>query len=154
MRLVPAKAEDAGTLTQIAINAKRRWGYPERWIESWRDALTVQPDFICSHETYTAIVNEQIAGFYALGHKDDRLELLHMWVRPDAMRHGIGRSLFFHALERAKALGFRELEIESDPNAEGFYRRMGARRVGLRIRNVEQKRRELPIMVYEMDRVA
>jgi hypothetical protein len=41
------------------------------------------------------------------------------------MGHGIGRSLFMHPVERAKSLGFQELEIESDPNAEGFYLRMG-----------------------------
>ena len=60
----------------------------------------------------------------------ERMDLLHLWVLPEAMGRGVGRSLFRHALERARILGFRELEIESDPNAEGFYRRIGAHRVG------------------------
>jgi hypothetical protein len=49
-------------------------------------------------------------------------------------------------------LGFRALEIESDPNAEGFYQRLGARRIGSSLREVEQQRRVLPILIYEIDR--
>jgi hypothetical protein len=60
--------------------------------------------------------------------------------------------LFCHAVERTKALGFSKLEIESDPNAEGFYRRVGARRAGVNVQIVERERRELPIMIYEIDR--
>ena len=60
----------------------------------------------------------------------ERMDLLHLWVLPEAMGRGAGRSLFSHAIERTRHLGFRELEIESDPNAEGFYRRIGAHRVG------------------------
>ena len=59
MEIVRARPEDAATLTTIAFAAKRHWGYPERWIESWRDALTVQPDFIITHETYSAVVENR-----------------------------------------------------------------------------------------------
>jgi GNAT superfamily N-acetyltransferase len=71
-------------------------------------------------------------------------------VLPDAMGRGVGRSLFLHALERARELGCRELEIESDPNAEGFYQHMGARRVGLSITKLDGRCRELPVFIYEI----
>ena len=66
------------------------------------------------------------------------------------MGQGVGRALFIHALARSRALGFKNLEIESDPNAEGFYKRMGARRVGASIKEVEGQRRELPVLIYEL----
>ena len=47
--------------------------------------------------------------------------------------------------------GCRKLEIESDPNAEGFYQRLGARRVGVRTKDWDGQRRELPILIYEID---
>ena len=119
-------------------------------MESWRDLLTIKPEFIASYETHAAIVHGRIVGFYALARNESRLDLLHLWVRPDWMGRGVGRSLFHHALERAKALGFRELEIESDPNAEGFYERLGARRVGASIKEMDGQKRELPILIYEM----
>src|SRR5687767_9592789 len=104
MEITPAKPDDAATLTAIAFAAKRHWGYPERWMETWRDDLTVFPAFVDSHETYAAIIDGRTVGFYALGQKSDRLDLLHMWVLPDAMGRGVGRSLFLHAIERTKAL--------------------------------------------------
>ena len=54
----------------------------------------------------------------------------HMWVRPKEIGSGVGRSLFAHLLEQLHAMGATRLRIASDPHAEGFYRRMGARRVG------------------------
>ena len=117
-------------------------------------ALTVQPDFIITHETHSAVVENRTVGFYALGCKGDRLNLQHLWVLPDAMGQGVGRWLFAHAVERVRDLGFGVLEIESDPNADGFYQRMGARRIGTRVTVLEGRRRELPVLVYEVDQAA
>jgi GNAT superfamily N-acetyltransferase len=153
VQILRAKSDDAATLTEIACAAKRHWGYPEQWIESWHDLLTIKPEFIASHETHAAIVDGRTVGFYALRRKDSRLDLLHMWVLPDCMGRGVGRLLFHHALERTKALGFRELEIESDPNAEGFYQQLGARRVGMSITELGGQQRELPILIYEINPV-
>ena len=149
MKIVRAKAEDAATLTEIAFSAKRHWRYPESWIEAWRDTLTVRADFIDARETYAAVIDGRTVGFYALCRAGDRLRLEHLWVSPDAMNQGVGRTLFAHAVERGKALGYRAMEIESDPNAEGFYQRLGARRIGMRIAELEEQRRELPVLVCE-----
>ena len=113
------------------------------------DLLTVQPGFIAKHETYAAKVGGRAVGFYALIRGEARLYMEHMWLLPELMDQGIGRALFAHAVERAKALGFRSFEIEADPNAEGFYQRMGARRIRTRITEVEGERRELPVLVCD-----
>lgn len=144
-----AKPENAATLTDIALAAKRHWGYRERWIEKWRRELTIRPESIATQEIYVAITAGRIIGFYGLNCELDRLRLEHMWVLPEAMNKGIGRALFTHALARASALGFQSLEIEADPNAEGFYLRMGARRVGATLAKLEGEQRELPILVCE-----
>jgi GNAT superfamily N-acetyltransferase len=147
--IIRARPEHAGALTEIAFAAKRHWGYPERWMKNWRDVLTVTSEFIASHKTYAATIAGHMVGFYALQLADGTLHLQHLWVLPDAMGRGIGRALFRHALERARALGFQQLEVESDPNAEGFYERMGARRVGTVVREGERQRRELPILICD-----
>lgn len=151
MQIRAARPEEAATLTSIAFAAKQHWGYPENWMKTWREILTVTPEFIAGHETFSAIVDSRPVGIYALRQKGDRLDLLHLWVLPESMGRGIGRSLFCHALERVKSLGFRVLEIESDPNAEGFYRRLGARRVGTNIYTVDGLQRELPVLIYEVN---
>jgi predicted N-acetyltransferase YhbS len=53
-----------------------------------------------------------------------------MWVDPRWMGAGIGRRLFAHLLRRLRRDGVARLTIASDPHAEGFYRKLGARRVG------------------------
>jgi len=153
MQIVRAKPEDANRLTEIAFAAKRHWGYPEAWIESWREDLTINAEFLRDHETYVAMVDNHLAGFYAFEHTRGKLELSQMWVLPEAMGRGVGRALFRHAVKRARALGFHALEIESDPNAEGFYLRLGARRVGSNFREVEKVRRELPVLIYDFNEV-
>jgi catechol 2,3-dioxygenase-like lactoylglutathione lyase family enzyme len=148
MEILRAKPIDAARLTEIAHAAKRHWGYPEHWIEIWSNLLTIESEFIVSHETCGAVVDNETIGFYALGREGEKLDLLHLWVLPRMMRRGVGRALFVHAVERMKLIGCRRIEIESDPHAEGFYRRMGARLVGTRIRDMGQDHRELPVLVY------
>jgi len=67
------------------------------------------------------------------------------------MGRGIGRALFKHALEQARKLGHRTLKIEADPNAEGFYKRMGARHVGATVTSIENQRRKLPRLLYDLE---
>ena len=55
------------------------------------------------------------------------------------------------ACEVARTLPADRLLIVADPNAEGFYLRMGARRVGEEDSEVVDGRR-LPIMLLDLDR--
>ncbi len=151
MHFKRAQPEDAATLTAIAFAAKRHWGYPEPWIEEWRELLTIRPKFLARHESFAAVIHGRIVGFHALGVRRGQLYLLHLWVRPEAMGQGVGRNLFLHAVGQARGLGFKTLLIESDPNAEGFYLRMGAKRVRLTLGKVAGKPRRLPVLAYELD---
>jgi GNAT superfamily N-acetyltransferase len=53
-----------------------------------------------------------------------------MWVDQPHIGDGVGRALFEHAADTARAHGGSVLMIASDPNAEGFYKRMGAQPAG------------------------
>jgi GNAT superfamily N-acetyltransferase len=140
-----ATPDQAEILTEIAFAAKRHWGYPERWIEIWSPLLTISPEFIEQHETYV-VNDEKPVGFYAISIEKDKANLEHLWLLPDYMGQGIGAMLFQHALERCKELGARILEIESDPNAKGFYECMGARMVREHISNMDGQVRTLPVL--------
>jgi GNAT superfamily N-acetyltransferase len=151
MQITRAKAEDAETLTEIAFAAKRHWGYPERWIQTWREILTMRSEFIAANVAYCAMEDDRAVGFYLLTTESEGLHLDHLWIMPSAMGRGIGRRLFEHAVEQAGALGFSAIRIEADPNAEGFYRRMGAKRVGTNLTEIEGERRKLPLLIYQLE---
>jgi len=141
---------DAEVLTRIAFAAKRYWGYPERWIEGWRESLTITPEFVRDNEVYAAISGGEPFGFYALAGTGCELELEHLWVSPAWIGSGAGRLLFEHAMDRAVSRGANLVEIEADPNAEGFYLRMDARRVGENVYDIEGHRRVLPLLKVEL----
>lgn len=148
MEILRADPADAALLTEIAHAAKRHWGYPERWIESWRAILTMRPQFVAENVTYCAKEDDRIIGFYLLTTESDGMHLDHLWISPGAMGRGVGRALFKHAAEQARNLGHRGFKIEADPNAAGFYERMGAKRIGVNITEIEGRSRELPLLLY------
>ncbi len=150
MDVIRGRPDDAGALTRISFAAKRYWGYPERWISRWEESLTITPDFVRRNEVYAAVVEGEIVGFYALVGEGQRVELEHLWVSPEHIGTGLGRTLFDHAVRRASSLGASSLGIEAEPNAEGFYRRMGARRVGENVYEIEGHRRELPVLILDV----
>jgi len=67
-------------------------------------------------------------------------EAVHLFVEPDCVGQGIGRALWQHALAIAAGLGHRTLTVVADPNAAGFYRRMGAEPAGGQASDLEPGR--------------
>ena len=145
----PAATDEASVLTSMALEAKRYWGYPEHWIKHWESDLTISSDFIHDNHVYVAEENGQIQGFYALIVRGNQAELDHMWVKPALVGTGIGKELFLDAMERAAALKVNAVEISSDPNAAGFYRRMGATEIGEIDASFDGVTRKLPRLKIE-----
>jgi GNAT superfamily N-acetyltransferase len=148
----PATPEDADALTRIAFAAKRYWGYPESWIQHWRDSLTISPEFVRNSRVYAAVSGGEPCAFYALTSAGGELE--HLWVLPAWIGSGVGSLLFEHAMREAARRGASAVAIESDPNAEGFYLRMGARRVGENVYEIEGPKRKLPLLTVEISKPA
>ena len=67
------------------------------------------------------------------------------------MGSGVGRALFAHARSRAEQLKMQVLELSADPNAEGFYERMGAKRIGEVQAAMDDQSRVLPRMRMNLD---
>lgn len=145
MRIVSACPEDADALSRIAVAAKRHWGYPENWIQRWRGALTLTPDYVATNPTFVAVVANERAGFYALQIRGSDALLDHLWVLPAAMGKGLGRALFAHAERIARQAGATRMSIVGDPHAEGFYLRMGAVVHGREAAPMDGEERYLPL---------
>jgi predicted N-acetyltransferase YhbS len=99
-------------------------------MDSWHSTLTLQAMDIDLSPPYVAEEAGEVVGFYQLIADGDKMELEHMWVKPQFMRQGIGKQLVAHAIAAAKARGARTIVIDADPNATAFYLSCGAYRVG------------------------
>ncbi len=145
-----ANPADAGILTDIAHASKRHWGYPESYIEIWKSDLTITADFLSNHPVYLACIDNKIAGFCAIvGDAGDR-EVEHFWVLPKYMGYGVGRRLFEHMVSAQTENGAQKIRILSDPYAENFYKKMGAKKIGAEASSVIPGR-SLPVMRYDID---
>ncbi|HET6680033.1 MAG TPA: GNAT family N-acetyltransferase [Gemmatimonadaceae bacterium] len=148
----PALTEDLSAMNAIAMGAKRHWGYPERWLDAWRDALTIRADDLERHTVIVAGAPGDVVGFAVLADARSHWSLEHLWVAPSAHGRGIGRMLLYAVRDAAAGRRSGVLRIESDPFAVGFYERCGARPVGFVSAPVLGEPRQLPVLELHVER--
>ncbi|MFI9025491.1 GNAT family N-acetyltransferase [Streptomyces sp. NPDC053560] len=130
VRIRPALPTEAETLSDLALRSKAHWGYDAAFLDACRDELTVGASEVESRRAAVADRDGRILGFTTLENKPPMGTLGMMFVEPQAMGQGIGRLLFENVVATGRQLGFTRLTIDADPNAEPFYRAMGAVRTG------------------------
>jgi GNAT superfamily N-acetyltransferase len=137
----PARPGDAKVLTRISFASKKYWNYPEEYFEIWKNELTVTADYIAENEVFVYGADREIIGYYAVRLLPEDLMvsgvtlvkgfwLEHLFINPGHIGKGIGTRLFQHLRRRCEKVGIRELGVLSDPNARGFYEKMGFRYLG------------------------
>ncbi|WP_326647815.1 GNAT family N-acetyltransferase [Streptomyces sp. NBC_01750] len=120
-----ATARDAKRLTRLMRNSRAYEGPYAPMIAGYR----VGPDYIETHRVFLAVgEDERLLGFYALVLSPPELDL--MFVTDAAQGLGIGRQLMEHLVGEARGAGLSSVRIVSHPPAEGFYRSVGANRIG------------------------
>jgi GNAT superfamily N-acetyltransferase len=146
-----ARPGEADELTVIAHASKAHWGYPQEWIEMWRDDLTVTEDFLAEHLVLVAESEGRLVGFSAVVGDGEQRELDGLFVVPGSLRQGIGKQLLAVAIARVRPEGVQALRIVSDPHAEAFYKSQGAVWIGEQP-SVPQGRK-LPVLRLELGRL-
>jgi GNAT superfamily N-acetyltransferase len=148
IRIRAAGPADCDALREITIASKASWGYPRELMQEWADSLHISPELLEATETVVAEADGRIVGWGQLIPPVEGTAVLdHLWVAPGSMRVGIGTRLFSWAAAMAREQGAAAMEWESDPNAVGFYRRMGGRT--MRMQRSEWGR-DLPVMAVEL----
>ena len=140
------KPEEAAILSQIAIAAKRHWNYPEHWMQLWIPQLTFGPAYFKEHESWAAELNGVVIAFYTIQERESHAWLENIWVLPKYIGQGVGKDLFLHVLARSRELGYTTLKLEAEPNAVGFYEKMGMRKVSEYQYELDGQPRILPLM--------
>ena len=147
IRIRAARPADAVPLTDIAMAAKASWGYSASFMARCRTALAIDAAMIGERPFYLAEENKVILGFYGFEREPEGLGLSHMFVLPGAGRRGVGRALWDHAVKQARRRHAENLIAVSDPNAAGFYARMGAKAAGFRPSEIDPAR---PLPIYRL----
>ena len=126
----PARLEELGALSDLALRSKGYWGYDADFLESCRAELTLTEGRLQAETIRVAEKESVLLGFHSVFVNREEAELMGLFVDPEHIGLGVGRALWDDALEIASRRGTTRLRIEADPNAEAWYRRRGAMRVG------------------------
>lgn len=131
-----ANKEESDVLTEISFSSKRYWKYPEEYYRIWDGELTICPDYIGSNDVWVYEIGPEIIAYYSLVALKEEIKvggialecghwLEHMFVRPSRIGFGLGSELFTHLRNRCIKKKIEKLNILADPNAKGFYEKMG-----------------------------
>lgn len=142
-RVLPNEAD---VLSQVALSAKAHWDYPDHWMKIWKPQLTFSSAYFEENESWVAEADNTPIAFYTLQDRNGKAWIENLWVLPEYIGKGVGKILFSHAVELARQRGYNSLQLEADPNAVGFYEKMGMYKIGERKSEVEGQPRILPIM--------
>ena len=120
---------DHHLLSDIALESKRHWGYPEEWIEGWEDDLRITNEYILANNVYNLIDVKQdvVCGFCALKLNQDEkeVEIDHLWLLPSYIGKKLGKFLLQSCLDKLSDHTIKRIKVTSDPNAIGFYKKLG-----------------------------
>jgi GNAT superfamily N-acetyltransferase len=153
-----ASVSDSPTLTCIAFEAKKTWNYPDHYFEIWKNELTISEEYIQSNMVYLIEFEGVTAGFYSLAVNpadqffgevfvEQGWWLDHMFIIPQFQKLGIGSLFMKHLTSFCSEKRITLLRIFVDPNAAGFYEKMGAKKI--RSSKSSIPGREIP--VYQLD---
>lgn len=131
LTLRPAKATEASMLTELCLRSKAVWGYDAAFMAACRRELAVDAAEIAAGRVQVAVDGGRIIGVAQVSLKGDSAEVEKLFIEPDVLRSGAGCALFDWCVSTARASGAATLWIDSDPDAVGFYRRMGATEAGV-----------------------
>ena len=102
------------------------------------------------HESFAAVDGDSIVGFYTLERRAaNSYELEALFVEPEHIGSGVGRSLIQDAVRRLSERGAERLTIQGDPHATEFYTAAGAKQVGTR-ESGSIPGRKLPLFEIEL----
>jgi GNAT superfamily N-acetyltransferase len=138
-----ATPDDSLRLSELTFASKAHWGYDEAFMERARPDLVITREYLEANECWVADMDGQLIGWFSLVDVPGSLLLDNFFLLPAHIGAGLGRQMWQQALTRAAERGANRITLESDPNAAGFYERMGARRTGSAI--APSTSRELPV---------
>jgi GNAT superfamily N-acetyltransferase len=128
-----ARPDEQRNLTRLCVRATMHAGYDEAFIDRTMPALTITVPMLAGNFVQVAQdgANEVVRVVCATPTALQGIaQLGGLFVDPEHWRRGIGRTLFEAAVACAKRTKAGALMIYAEPSAEGFYKRMGAIRIG------------------------
>jgi N-acetylglutamate synthase-like GNAT family acetyltransferase len=126
MTLRQAVLSDMDMLSGVFRRASLSNEHDRGYLLAHPDVLELASDGVLEGRTTVAVdTSGSIVGFASYLITEDVIELEDLFVDPQWMRRGIGRTLVLAIAGTARELGFDRLEVTANPHATEFYDRTG-----------------------------
>ncbi|MEM9632932.1 MAG: GNAT family N-acetyltransferase, partial [Pseudomonadota bacterium] len=128
-----ARLRDKDELTDLCMRSKQSNGYDDAFMQACAEELRVRDSWIEDDDFWVAEATDgQLVGCIRLSMEQDKAigELEVCFVDPEWQGQSIGRILFGELFAKAKSSGLTRVGVDSDPEAEPFYARMGFKTIG------------------------
>jgi len=132
VKIRDALATEAKYLSDLSARSKAYWPYDKEYLTQAAQVTHVTENDILSWHFRVAVYDGKILGFSGMAPVKNEYMLDHLWIEPEYIDKGIGQVLFEDAVLSAKRMGWTRFTIASDPYAEKFYLKQGAKRIGER----------------------
>jgi GNAT superfamily N-acetyltransferase len=128
---IDAIAEDAELLSLTAKSSKKIWGYSDELMLLWKEDLEVAKDYIFENKVVKVYNLEKYVGFFAVKSlENENAEIDHLWITPKNVKQNYGREIFQFIKSYVASIGSKKLTVIAEPNAKGFYEKMGGKIIG------------------------
>jgi GNAT superfamily N-acetyltransferase len=140
VNLIIRKAQhtESEALTDISFASKRFWNYPKEYMDIWKNELTITPTYINQNLVFVAEADTMLVGYFSIVEIQEDFWagkvlvkkgfwLEHIFIKPEFIGKKIGAELIAFLKELCKKNKIERLFIFSDPNAKGFYDKVGAK---------------------------
>ncbi len=133
LKYIDAKPTDSKLLTDTALLSKKYWGYDDKLINLWRSDLEISAEYISKNKVVKVYIEDKFIGFFGIKFTNEKeAEIDHLWLIPEKINKGFGRSIFNHIFKCLKSKNYKKTTLVAEPNAKGFYDKMGGRVIGQR----------------------
>jgi GNAT superfamily N-acetyltransferase len=122
-----ARPDERDALRDLHRRSSLVWDADRPHLMAHPEVFGVAGEAIAEGRVRVAVdAGEALLGFSVIGRvRAGVCELDDLFVDPDAMRRGIGRALVEDVVVRAASGGAREIAVTANPDAVGFYERVG-----------------------------
>ena len=131
-----AKESEHEILTEISFASKKYWDYPAKYIDIWKDELTITERYTKENIVIVVEIDKRVVGYYSVVDLPEDIELLgikickgfwleHMFLLPEFIGQGYGTAMVSHMKEYCLSNKIPKVSVLADPNAKAFYEKKG-----------------------------
>ena len=110
----------------------------------WNNNLTISKEYINKNQVFKLLNDNKIIGYYSYTIDEKKVKLDNLFILPEHIGKGFGKFLINDFLKRMREEKFKRIILNSEPNAEKFYLKVGFKKIGEFETSI--KKRFMPIM--------